>query len=307
MILALSILPIFLTFVCGYAMVATNVLPRDRWEGIETLSFRLLIPVVLIRSIAVSDLSISKFGSMILVLLAALTIAGLLVLLLRSVLSQEQLPNPAFTTLFQTTTRWNAFIALAAAELLIGPEGFALIAVAMAVLIPLINIFNIIVLAVFGTARATFGMIIATVFKNPLVQACLIGLAINLSGVVLPQSIIQTLDLIGRAALGVGLLAVGAAISLKRLLKHSAAVWAGVTLRLALCPALFLLIAAFAGLNATQTLAGVLVLAVPAASNGYIVAKQMGGDADLYADILAWQTVIAMLLLPLIAIFLAVP
>lgn len=307
MIVAFSILPIFLTFACGYAMVAMKILPRDRWEGIETLSFRLLIPAVLIKAIAGSDLSIAKFGSMIMVLLGALTIAGVLVLMLRLVFSQEKLPNPAFTTLFQTTTRWNAFIALAAAELLIGPEGFALIAVAMAVLIPLINIANIIVLAVFGTGRATFGMIFTTVFKNPLVQACLIGLALNLSGVVLPQSILQTLDLIGRSALGVGLLAVGAGISLKRLLKHSFAVWAGIVFRLGLCPALFIALSLVANLSPTQTLAGVLVLAVPAASNGYIVAKQMGGDAGLYADILAWQTIIAMLLLPFIAIFLAVP
>ena len=288
-------------------MVATKFLPHERWEGIETLSFRLLIPVVLIRAIAGSDLSVSKFGSMILVLVGALTIAGLLVLLLRRILSQEQLPNSAFTTIFQTTTRWNAFIALAAAELLIGPEGFALIAVAMAVLIPLINIANIIVLAVFGTGRATLSMIFKTVFKNPLVQACLVGLALNLSGVVLPQPILQTLDLIGRSALGVGLLAVGAGISLKRLSKNSFPVWAGIIFRLALCPALFIALSQVAGLNPPQTLAGVLVLAVPAASNGYIVAKQMGGDADLYADILAWQTVIAMLLLPLIAIFFALP
>ena len=97
MSVAFAILPIFLTFVCGYVLVATKTLPTDRWEGIETLSFRFLIPVVLIKAIAGSDLSISKFGSMILALVAALTIAGLAILLLRRVFSHKQLPNPAFT------------------------------------------------------------------------------------------------------------------------------------------------------------------------------------------------------------------
>ncbi|OUS04543.1 hypothetical protein A9Q96_16585 [Rhodobacterales bacterium 52_120_T64] len=304
---ALSILPIILTFACGYAMVAAKILPRSNWGDIETLSFRLLIPVVLIRAISGSDLSISKFGAMVFSLILALTIAGFLVLILRRVISHDRLPNPSFTTLFQTTIRWNAFIALAAAELLIGPEGFVLIAVAMAILVPLINVANIIVLAMFGDGRTSIRKIVIIVFKNPLVQACLIGLAINLSGVTLPQVIDQTLDLIGRATLGVGLLAVGAGIKFRRLLKLSYAVWAGIIFRLGLCPTLFLSLAAFIDLSPTQTLAGVLVLAVPAASNGYIVAKQMGGDADLYADILAWQTVLSMLLLPLIAIFLAIP
>ena len=219
---------------------------------------------------------------------------------------QDNLPNAAFTTLFQTTTRWNAFIALAAAELLIGEKGLVLIAAAMAVLIPLINVANIIILAGFGTAKASPYKILSMIAKNPLVQACFLGIAINLSGVPLPAPITQTLDLIGRAALGVGLLAVGAGIDPARLLRNSSALWLGVLLRLVLCPALFLALAFWMGLGTTEKLAGVLVLAVPAASNGYIVAKQMGGDANLYADILAWQTVLSMLLLPLLAVLILV-
>ena len=38
--------------------------------------------------------------------------------------------------------------------------------------------------------------------------------------------------------------------------------------------------------------------AVPAASNGYIVARAMGGDAELYADMLAWQTLLSMVAIP---------
>jgi predicted permease len=48
-------------------------------------------------------------------------------------------------------------------------------------------------------------------------------------------------------------------------------------------------------------LAGVLIFAVPAAANGYVVAQRMGGDADLYADILTWQTILSLGLLPLLA------
>ena len=54
------------------------------------------------------------------------------------------------------------------------------------------------------------------------------------------------------------------------------------------------------GLAQTEVLIGIIVLVGPAASNGYILAKKMGGDADLYADILAWQTIMSMLILPLL-------
>jgi malonate transporter len=75
-------------------------------------------------------------------------------------------------------------------------------------------------------------------------------------------------------------------------------------LRPLLAPAVFAAIAATLGLSPEQTLAGVLVFAAPAASNGYIVAKQMGGDADLYADVLTWQTVLSLAVLPLWAAYL---
>lgn len=305
--LALSILPIILTILCGYGLVRSGILPRENWGGIETLCFRLLFPIVLIRSIAFSDVTFAQFGPMIIAVVAALVLAGLATLALRWIRTKDQLPNPALTTLFQTTTRWNAFIALAVAELLFdrqgGVDGVALIAAAMAVLIPTINIANIVVLATFGTAKTSLKGIAKMVIMNPLVQGCAIGIAINLSGIWVPKPAIQTLDLIGRAGLGVGLLAVGAGIDPARFFKKSSSLWLGVVLRLALCPALFLVLAFYLDVGQAETLAGILILAVPAATNGYIIAKQMGGDADLYADILAWQTVLSMLILPLFAAF----
>lgn len=304
--IALSILPILLTIACGYVVMATGVIARDKWEAINTLSFRVLIPAVLISTIAVSDLSAIAFGAVIWSMLATLFVAGLIIFALRWSIPPARLPNPAFTTLFQTTTRWNAFIALAAAEQFAGQQGLAILALAMAVLIPVINVANIVVLSSYGPMRMTTRQVVLTIVKNPLVQGCLIGLAINLTGAALPAPLLQTLDLIGRAAIGIGLLAVGAGIGIKRLFRFSWALWAGVSLRLAVCPALFLIFAHVAGLGPVETLTGALVFAVPAATNGYIIARQMGGDADLYADILTWQTLLSMLLLPVLAVTIGV-
>jgi malonate transporter len=299
-----AVLPIVLTLFCGWVMQAFGVLTRLQWDGIEILGFRLLIPVVLLQSLSTSEFSFGAFGSLVGALLLCTALIGVFVFTLRGLAGERRLPNPVFTALFQTSIRWNAFIALAAAELFIGPEGLGLIAVAMAVLVPLNNVGSILVLAMFRTAKTSAAAMLLMVAKNPLVQACALGLALNLSGLHLPQTISQTLDLIGRAALGIGLLSVGANIAHKRLLRARAAVWLGVGIRLVICPAVFLGIAVVIGLDAVQILAGVLVCSVPAATNGYIVTRQMGGDAELYADILVWQTVLSMLLLPFLAYFL---
>ncbi len=47
-----------------------------------------------------------------------------------------------------------------------------------------------------------------------------------------------------------------------------------------------------------ELISGILVFAVPAAANGYIVTKAMGGDAGLYADLVAWQTLLSLVAIP---------
>lgn len=299
MTLIISILPIVITLFCGYLLVRLDLLPRDQWRGIETLSFRLLIPAILIKFIASSDLNMAEFAPMILSVIVSSAIVGVGVLTLRKFRSKTSLPNPSLSTLFQTTTRWNAFITLVAAELFVGTQGVALVAIAMAILIPIINVANIVVLVIYGTAKASIKSTVTHVLKNPLVIACAIGLSINFLNINLPTAIDQTLDIIGRAAIGVGLLAVGAGIEFSRLFKTSIDLWLGVLLRLVVIPILFLTIAHHLQMGQLETLVGLLILAVPAATNGYVVAKQMGGNAELYADILAWQVILSMLLLPL--------
>ncbi len=295
MSLFLTILPIAIAIAMGWAARATGLVRDQDWPGIEALSFRVLIPVILIHAIAGADLSLSRvsgFGAALLLTVAALGLAALALGRLLPGLS-----SATASTLFQTATRFHGFIALAAADLLLGLEGLELLAVAMALLVPVINVANIAALAVLLSGAATPGRVVRAVASNPLVIGCALGLAANAAGG-LPPGFGDAIDIVGRAALGVGLLAVGAGIRPARLLHLSAPVVAGAALRPVLAPALFLALAALFGLPPAQTLAGLLVFAVPAAANGYIVAKAMGGDADLYADLMAWQTLLSMAAIP---------
>jgi malonate transporter and related proteins len=301
MTIVLAISPIALTFAFGWLCVATGLLKRENWAGIEALSFRVLIPAILIHAIATADLSPEKIGPLAAALVLTIFLTGLAVLALRLVWSKDVLSGPSLSTLFQTSTRWNAFISLTAADLLIGSEGVLLIAIPMAVLIPLINVGNILALAALCSGTTGPRRILRIIVTNPLVLGCVIGLALNALPFDPPVPMMEALDIVGRAALGVGLLAVGAGIVPKRLLRVSAPVLVGAVARPWLVPALFLGFATFFGLSPTETLAGILVCAVPAATNGYIVAKAMGGDAELYADILIWQTFLSMLAIPFYA------
>ncbi|MGJ8544033.1 MAG: AEC family transporter [Sulfitobacter sp.] len=297
MTMTLSVLPLALLIALGYALAKSGVIPRGGWDAIETLCFRALIPAVLVLAIARSDLSSADFSGFITALLATFVFVGGLVFALRFA-APGWLENRQMTSVFQLGIRWNAFVALAAMEQFAGDAGFAVMAVGIALLIPLINITCILVLAAFGPQSATAGQILRNVMRNPLVQACAIGLVLNFTGVSLPGPIEQTIDMVGRGALAIGLMAIGGAISLRRLTKVSGPLLLAVALRPVLAPLVFLALGTAMGLPHLQIITGVLIFAAPAASNGYIIAKQMGGDAELYADALTWQVVLCICLLP---------
>ncbi|MDF0597236.1 AEC family transporter [Psychromarinibacter halotolerans] len=298
MSLALTILPIALAIALGWAARASGLIKADLWPGIEALSFKLLIPAILIHSIATTDLSPSRIGGFAAALLLTILIGGLVVLVGGRLL---RVPGPTRSTYFQGTIRYNGFIGLAAADLLIGPAGLSLIAVSMAVLIPVINVVTIIVMAVLCGGSTGPRRLLRSVATNPLVIGSCGGVAVNLLFGGLPVWLDEATQIVGRAALGVGLLAVGAGVSLKRMLHVSPRVVAACAMRPFMITAIFLGLAMLLGLSETEMLGGILVFAVPAATNGFIVARMMGGDAATYADMLAWQTLLCLIAIPFYA------
>jgi len=201
--------------------------------------------------------------------------------------------------MFQATTRWNALITLPIADQLFGSEGLITVAIAMAFLIPLINVVNIAVISGLNARDFQIGTVLKAIAKNPLIIACAIGLALNFSELQPPDAVKETLDMVSRGALAIGLLCIGAGFDWRRLLRPTwQIIWCVVAKNIA-APLLVFGLAVLFGLGPVETLCAMLVVATPAATAGYIVARQMGGGSELYAYIMSWQLVAAVLTFPL--------
>jgi len=204
---------------------------------------------------------------------------------------------PQFSTIYQTVTRWHGFIALAIVLNLYGPTGAALIAIVFAVLVPILQVSNIMVLAAFSDKKADMRGVLLTILKNPLIWGIGLGLALN--GAEIWPPIMSTLDLLGRSALGMSLLALGAGLSLKAALHPSKEMLIGIIGKLFFTP-LVMMSAAYAfGVTGLERDVLLIASAVPTAMNGYVLARKMGGDAELYATISTVQTVVSFITIPL--------
>jgi hypothetical protein len=82
--------------------------------------------------------------------------------------------------------------------------------------IPAVNVMTVAVHSRWGEGQnPSLRGVGRSLLTNPLLVACVLGLAINLSGLELPPSVMDVLAIIGRGALGVTLMCVGAGLDLK--------------------------------------------------------------------------------------------
>jgi hypothetical protein len=272
--IALLLLPDFLLIAGGTLLKRLPGFGADFWSGVERLVYFVLFPALLFRSLATSPLALGDATSLAAVGLAftgaGMLLAGLAPLLFR-------LPQSAFAACFQCGFRFNTYIALAIASRVAGAPGLAAISLLVGVLVPVVNL-------------AAVGM---------LARGGETGIAWKLAGVPLPAPITHILELLAGAALPLGLLAVGAGLTLARSALPLPAFlwWNGV--KLVALPAIALALSTIAGLSSVEREIAIVMAAVPTAPSAYILATRMKSDGASVAALISSGTVLAAITLPL--------
>jgi malonate transporter len=173
--------------------------------------------------------------------------------------------------------------------------------VAMVAMIPVLNIMNVAVLATYARPqRLAWPELLLAILQNPLIWACVIGFALNLSRLPIPQIVHDFADALGRSSLALGLMVVGAGLRAGELMRPGLAASLTVILKLMVMPAIAISYGLLFKLSDVNLAVIALAASVPAASNSYILAKQLGGDAQLMAQILTLQTIVAALTMPVV-------
>jgi predicted permease len=296
-----ALLPVFLLIVLGVILRRSLMRLDTQWHGLERLTYYVLFPMLLIQTLVRADLSSVPVAGVGGALFLSALAMSLLCLILRSPLAKLDIDGPAFTSIFQGATRWQTYVALAVSGNLYGETGLALASVAMVAIIPLVNVFSVSVLARYAAPnRQSAPRIAMTVVRNPLIWACAIGIAVNLLHLPLPRIWHEVADALGRSSLAIGLLVTGAGLQLQGLFRPSAAAAIGVVLKLILMPVLALALALWFGLSGNHLAIVAVCSAVPTASSAYVLARQMGGDAPLLAQIITLQTIFAAITMPIV-------
>ncbi len=297
-----ALTPILTLILVGFGLKRAGFLPTDAWSGMEKLTYFILLPSLLVHTLAAQSLVGTPWPAMLLVVVGTLLAAVSVLISWHQM--RSSVSDPTFTSIFQGGVRFNTYISLAVTQAFFGTDGLAMGSVAAGFMIVLINLLCIAAFAVWG-GNAIRGLrpFVGAVMGNPLILACAVGWALSLSGIGLPSVTGNILEILGRAALPFGLLAVGAALQPEAVRSHVWPASIASIVQFGLKPLVAAVLISSIGLTGVPAAALAISLVTPTAPSAYILARQLGGDAAAMASIITFQTLLAFLVMPVVVLW----
>ncbi|MBN2430189.1 MAG: AEC family transporter [Acidobacteria bacterium] len=175
----------------------------------------------------------------------------------------------------------------------------SLAVLSVAPLIPLYNVVAVIILLLGQPRDSTswsryLRRMFISVVSNPLLIACVAGLAYLLTGWTLPPVVERSCSLIGQMALPLALLSTGASLSFSSLRGSMPATVVAAILKIGVTPMLGFLLAPWFGLTGRELVIVLIYLACPTAVVSFVMAEQLKADHLLTGNIILVTTILSM-------------
>lgn len=279
--------PIFLTLLVGYGLARVGLLSESFVDDASKLVFLVTLPALLFFNIFGSDAHLGDEWP--------LLAAGLIGTVLTVPLAWLAARPFAFgdrSAFIQGAFRGNlGIIGLAWAANAYGPHGLAQAALLMAVITIFYNIAAVALFAVYSQkAKFSWVKLGKDICRNPLILAIVAALIAKAVGLKLPAMIVQTGDYLASVTLPLALLCIGASLDLSMLKRSSFGAFAASGFKLLIVPLVLLTFGWLFGLDEQAMAILFLLAAAPTASASFIMARALGGNSQLAANIIAIST-----------------
>ncbi|KMY66544.1 hypothetical protein AAU61_15485 [Desulfocarbo indianensis] len=292
MLILLKIIPLFLVMAVGFAGARRGFFPPGFVGPANRLAYFLAIPALILRAVAHAPLAESLRPLPTLLAVAALLLGwGLALLAAQRLPFAKESPKPYKASWVQCSIHGNqGLMGLAVVFYALGQPGLASAGLIATGIIITQNLLSVITLTRWGDRRQDGGenaqgagevSYFKTLALNPIILVTVLGLALALAEIRLPDFLDRTLEILAGLGMPLALLIVGARLSETRM----GGAWTGLmvmqTLKLMAIPALGMLLLWICGVEALPMAVAVVLLSSPTATLTVIMADQMGGDAPL--------------------------
>jgi predicted permease len=290
------ILPVFLVIGLGYALRAIRFIHEDANAALSKLVFYVAAPALLFHGTSQTPLRQSVNIQALLLIAGVTLVVGFFVYVAgarssphrRGVLAQgAHRSNMVFVGL--------PIIANAYGDSALGPA-----AVLIGFMVVWYNFLAVLFLTLPHRQASTKAPAIwvstaVKMIKNPLIVGCVGGIIFSATGIKVPVSLDRSLELVGRTALPLALISVGAGLEFGKLRAEIAAAAIVSAMKLVIYPGLVYFGLRALGFTGVDLEVPVLIMATPTAVVSYIMAREMNGDERLAGAIVIGTTTVSFL------------
>jgi len=290
------IAPILLLVLLGVLLARWRFLGPEFLGELNGFIFWIALPASLFRTAAMAGDSGPETTG----ILSALLCSTFLIAVVGWLTSVAlKLPKACHGTVSQSGFRGNlAYIGLPVLSYAFRgtPGGEAHYATAAFAMGCLISIYNILAIVVLQASRhdVSWGSLrpgVRSVLTNPLLIACLAGLALNAADLSLPRALNDSLEALGGAAVPLSLICIGGSIAFIRIGKNIAPMVASVLLKIAVLPLLVYGLGRFLLLDPVSMRIALVFASTPTASAAFVMARQMEGDESVASGAIVLSTI----------------
>lgn len=296
-IIASALVPVIVIIALGWGLRRWQFVSDAFWGQLDRLNYWVLFPCLLFNNLIGARLHDLPAFDIAIVIWGAQFLCAALMLLLRRWVTRN---GPAFTSVFQGGVRFNTYIALATVPVLFGSDGRVLIAILIALFVPMTNVLCVTALAYYAQgARLRPSALLRPIASNPLIVACVLGSAVSLAALPIPDGVRATFTVLGQASLACGLISVGAALRFEAFHGDVRAIVASHGFKFIVMPLFSDVLCQLLGIGGVVRIIIVFFNCLPTASTAQALARHMGGDVLLMSRIITAQTLFAFAWMPL--------
>ena len=288
-------MPVFLVMVLGWFLMQIKLFNKNFLSVADKYVFKVALPVLLFRDIATTNLKEGFQLNFVLFCMAATTIMFLGIWGLASLFIKDKSMVGAFT---QAAARGSAAVlGIAFVENIYGNSGMAPLMIVSAV--PLFNIYSVIILTFCSqdnqaeNRKENIKKAFFNVLKNPIIIGIALGVPFSLFNIQLPVILSKTIANVAGTATPIALLVVGANFEGSRAIAKLKPTLVASIIKLLVIPAVFFPLAVLMGFRGSELVAILVMLGSPTTVTCYIMARNMGNDAELSSSIVVMATLLS--------------
>ncbi|WP_252107399.1 MULTISPECIES: AEC family transporter [unclassified Halomonas] len=290
-------LPVFAMVFLGIVLKRLRLIDRTFVSTASTLVFRATLPTLIFLSLIKADMSVALD----IPLLLFFALATLAQFFASWLWARYRVPYKERGIYVQGAFRGNGgVVGLALAAGMYGNYGLSAGSLLLGLVIVLYNVLSVWVLSAYQPGKTTrWPSLLKKIATNPLIIAVLLAIPFAALSVELPRWVMTSGNYFASLTLPLALICIGATLSAASLRDGRAVALSSSVMKMIALPAISTVAAWLCGFSNEQLGLLFLFFASPTAAASFVMAKAMGGNVTLAANIIALTTIMASLTITL--------